>query len=305
MNANRILLQILKTVDYSQTISDVASQLYLSQPYISKLLKETESTHNVVLVNRTKPIELTDAGKIMVNGLQAIIDEEDRLNDSLNFLANQYNHPIRIGVTDPFMSSIVTELATKYYEEFQQKVQISLLTDITNNKETLGGTDILIGRRLLDSRFEQIELPQRQLNLFVTNHCNGYQPDHLYQKFSTDFFDNMNMSKYVGLSGCDSFQHYVDMSFKKENIKLFTTILVPSAADALRAVNNLSQATTITTFSTAKQTFPNLDFNLIPLPAGFISLDTTINFRSGTSSDVKELVQFLRKKLLVLNTTAV
>lgn len=306
MSTNRILLQILKAVDYSQTISDVANQLYLSQPYISKLLKETETTHKIILVDRTKPISLTDAGRTMINGLQKIVDEENRLQDSLDAMARQDNQPIKVGVTDPFMSSLVTDLLTKNYEEYpSEKIQISLLSDFNNNNETLGGTDIIIGKRSLDSHFDHLEVPQRQLNLFVTSHCNGYLADKIYQKFSAELFDTLDMSNYVGLAGCDSFQRYVEMSFKKENINLSTTVLVPTAADALRAVNNLPQATTITTLSTAEQVFPELNFNLIPLPANFISLDSTISFRSSANSEIKGLAHFLQQQLLELNKTTV
>lgn len=298
MSTTQTLLQILKEVDYAQTISDIANKLYLSQPYISKILKENEDVHRVQLVNRTKPIELTNAGRTMISGLQAIIDEEDRLNDSLNAIANADERPIRIAVTDPFMSSTVTELVTNYYQSCDhQKIQVSLLADVFNNKEVLSNFDILLGKRLKDSNFKQLEMPQRQLNLFVTDHCDGYQPDQLYQKFSTDFFETLNMVNYVGLAGCDSFQRYVEMSFKKENIGLATTVLVPTATDALRAVNNLSQATTITTISTAELVFPRLNFNLIPLPANFITLDTTINYRYGAGSMVSELAYYLQQEL--------
>ena len=108
MKADRTLLQILKAVNYSQTISEVADKLYLSQPYISNLLKKTEVTYQARLITRTKPIKLTAAGQAMINGLQAIISEEDRLVTAIGSLATAERPPLTIAVTDPFMSSQVS-----------------------------------------------------------------------------------------------------------------------------------------------------------------------------------------------------
>lgn len=88
------------------------------------------------------------------------------------------------------------------------------------------------------------------------------------------------------------------MSFQKANLSLTTHMLVPTIADALRAVTTTSESTTITTLATAKQVFPKLDFNLIPIPSNFIALDTTINVRRGSNEAVKDLVDFLQGELI-------
>ncbi|MTV81831.1 LysR family transcriptional regulator [Secundilactobacillus folii] len=302
MSTNRTLLHILKTVDYSQTISDIANRLYLSQPYISKLLKETESRHHVVMVKRSKPIELTEAGRTMIHGLQSIVDEEDRLNENLTAVANPVKQPIKIGVTDPFISGTISEAMTDYYVSHdEQRFSIRMLTDLNDHQETMNNTDILIGRRLTGSQFEKLDVPNRQLSLFVTNHCRGYQPEQLYQKFSPDMMANLDLSTYVGLAGCNAFECYVDLSFRKENIDLIRAITVPTAADALRTVDRLPKATTITTLTTAKQVFPELDFNLIPLPASFISLETSINYRQNASANVIDTAAYLQRALVHLD----
>ena len=60
----QLLYQILSTINQSRTISQVANQLYLSQPYISQVISKSEKKYQVKLVNRSSlPIELTKAGK--------------------------------------------------------------------------------------------------------------------------------------------------------------------------------------------------------------------------------------------------
>lgn len=63
----QLLYQILSTINQSRTISQVANQLYLSQPYISQVISKSEKKYQVKLVNRSSlPIELTKAGKQLI-----------------------------------------------------------------------------------------------------------------------------------------------------------------------------------------------------------------------------------------------
>ncbi|GAW99317.1 LysR family transcriptional regulator [Secundilactobacillus mixtipabuli] len=299
MSTHRTLLSILKTVEYSQTLSDVANRLFISQPYISKLLKETEQEYHVTLVTRAKPIELTDAGMTMINGLQAIVDEENQLSESLLAHVNQGNQPIHVAVTDPFLSDIVTDGLSRYYAAHpNQPINIKLLNDISlGNQIDTQNIDILVGKRLLDAHFKHIHVPDRELCLFSSSHCDGYDPDRLYQPFQYESFKALNTHSYIGFTGYDAFQRYVNQSFKKEDVNLTTAITVPTAADALRAVDTISGSTTVTTLYTAEKVFPDHDFNLMPLPANVLSLASTINYRDTTDDAIVNVAQYLRQLL--------
>ncbi|GAT17953.1 LysR family transcriptional regulator [Secundilactobacillus silagei] len=300
MSTHRTLLNILKTVEYSQTLSDVAERLYISQPYISKLLKETENNYHVTLVTRTKPVKLTSAGMTMINGLQSIVDEENQLKDTLVTNSELHHQPIHIAMTDPFLSSIVSGAMTKYYAQHsERKLDIKLINDLSVvNEADMSNVDILIGKRIRDPHFSQIELPSRQLSLFISSHCQTFDPKLLYQRFQNGSLEALNDYSYVGFAGYDIFQRYVDLSFKKESINLATSITVPTAADALEAVNNIPHATTITTLATAQRVFPDHNFNLMPLPANFISLETTISYRDMTNdSEIIEIARYLYGEL--------
>lgn len=80
MSKDKNLYNILKTTLSVNTISDIAKKLFLSEPYISKLLKQTERKYNVVLINRNnKPIKLTKAGEVFLKDLQIILDSKNEL----------------------------------------------------------------------------------------------------------------------------------------------------------------------------------------------------------------------------------
>lgn len=68
MNSLEKKIQILENVNTSETITKLAAKLYLSQPYVSRLLKEMETEYGLILVDRQdKPISLTNAGRIVLN----------------------------------------------------------------------------------------------------------------------------------------------------------------------------------------------------------------------------------------------
>lgn len=297
MKTDRILLQILKAVNYTNTISEVADKLYLSQPYISNLLKKTEETYHTTLINRRKPISLTTAGRTMIHGLQAVIIQEDRLAAAIEDLTPAENKPIIIGITDPFLSSKVTLLTSTYaHNHLKSKLEIRLLPDNADPEE-LRDLDIVIGEHLLGDDFTPSDLPMRLLYLFVSENCDGYQSDQIFQPYSSTVLKSLNTSTYIGLADHGRFQRYVEMSFQKASLSLTTNMLVPTPADALRAVATTPDSTTITTLENAKQVFPQLNFNLIELPSNFIALDTTINVRRDPSMEIQHLAIFLQAQL--------
>lgn len=304
MKNDRTLLQILKAVNYTQTISEVADKLYLSQPYISNIIKKAEATYQITLINRTKPISLTVAGHAMLNGLEIIISEEDRLTAKISTLTSTEKRTITIGITDPFLSSKVTQLTSMYDQNNQQfKLEVRLLAD-DSNVEDVRDLDIVVGQHLLDPNFVPVDLPMRLLYLFVPDSCDGYQPGQLFQKYSSSILRSLNTTTYIGLAGHASFQRYVENSFQKANLILTTKMLVPTPLDALYAMAITPNSTTITTLETAKQVFPKSNFNLIALPSNFIALDTTINVRRDTGKSVKDLANFLQDKLISHQDTA-
>lgn len=80
----KLLHQILLTVEEVKTVSELANRLYLSQPYVSQLISKAEQHYHVQLVNRKKiPISLTLAGKELVKGMERIINDRKQIEQNL------------------------------------------------------------------------------------------------------------------------------------------------------------------------------------------------------------------------------
>ena len=57
MSNERIIYNILSTVDSCRSITDIADRLYLSQPYVSKQLHNVEIKYHTKLIAR-KPLPI-------------------------------------------------------------------------------------------------------------------------------------------------------------------------------------------------------------------------------------------------------
>ena len=83
MNNLRREIQILEGAQYTATLTTLAEKLYLSQPYISRLIKKMEDNYQIKLVNRTNPLSLTKAGESILNNMKEIQAAEDNLHTNI------------------------------------------------------------------------------------------------------------------------------------------------------------------------------------------------------------------------------
>lgn len=78
MYNQQILFNILKGVNTSNTLTAIAKQLYLTEPYVSKVLRQAESHFDTKLINRDpKPIRLTSAGETILKDLEKVIESQN------------------------------------------------------------------------------------------------------------------------------------------------------------------------------------------------------------------------------------
>ena len=79
-----VLYQILTTAEDCQTVSDIAKKLFLSQPYVSQVLSKAEKKYKVTLIERrTLPIELTEAGRTLCDGLERLHSDQMKIEQDL------------------------------------------------------------------------------------------------------------------------------------------------------------------------------------------------------------------------------
>jgi len=300
MSKPRTLLSILQSVTFSTTISEIADRLYLSQPYVSRILKDEETKYGVPLVNRKdKPIELTQFGNVLLTNLRKVASAEDNLNASIENLKTQQARPIRISNRNPFLMDYLTPAIAEYVDQ-HPSVTIELTHPQDRNVENdlvAGAVDVVIDQRWNTADIQITDLPSPVYYLPIASTCQPFDPQVLFLPFEKDTLTRMADYRYVGLSGRSEFQTYVDTLFKRVGIHPRNKLFVPTPASALQTVFQMTDATTITTRKIAELNLPQGQYNLLPLPTNFIRTDNSIMCLTTAAPEIQELTVFLASQL--------
>ena len=174
MNINFELYRIFYTVANTQNITKAAEELMISQPAISKSIKNLEEHLGGQLFIRTKRgVIRTDEAKEFYNyiskAMEYIYNAESKFTDLINLNTGT----IKIGVS----STLTKEFLIPYLEEFHKKypkIDIQIVTNISSeliHKLKNGLIDIIILNIVdekLDKDIEVVECKQIE-DCFVVN----------------------------------------------------------------------------------------------------------------------------------------
>lgn len=87
------------TIAKEGNISKAAEILYVSQSYLSQYISKLESSFDVKLFDRSKvPIELTEAGRIYYNYLQASNQLYSKLTSDFDALNRERANTLNLGI---------------------------------------------------------------------------------------------------------------------------------------------------------------------------------------------------------------
>ncbi|OLF65566.1 LysR family transcriptional regulator [Staphylococcus sp. MB377] len=82
-------IQYLEAIQRSGSISHAAKHLYISQPYLSRYIKDVENDLGVTLINRdSNPLELTYSAERFLDYLHEIEDIDTQMRDELQTISN-------------------------------------------------------------------------------------------------------------------------------------------------------------------------------------------------------------------------
>ena len=105
-----LTLQYLDTLLRYGNFTKAAQQLYISQPYLTQLVKRKERELNVELINRhSAHLQLTEAGKLYYQYLEKINQEKVDFHQKLTQYNNNNEVTIKVGVL-PSMGSFILPL---------------------------------------------------------------------------------------------------------------------------------------------------------------------------------------------------
>jgi len=129
-------LQVFYTVAKRLNFTKAAKELYISQPAVSKHIKELEAHFKNRLFERTsnRKISLSPAGQILLSYAEQILHVYKSLDYDMHLLAQQHTGLLRLGASSTVAQYILPVILAKFHQKFKD-IQIQLLTGNTEDIE--------------------------------------------------------------------------------------------------------------------------------------------------------------------------
>lgn len=149
-----------------------AEELSLSQPAVSRQIEALETYYELPLFYRTKKkVELTDAGRQLLNYAVQIISLANQAEKALSSLTNLESGELCIGCGTTIGTFVITNLVI----DFQKKhpnIKVKLVIDNTSNiieKLTDNKIDLaIVAKRMNDSKFNYQPLFRDTINVYCS-----------------------------------------------------------------------------------------------------------------------------------------
>ncbi|QMV14538.1 LysR family transcriptional regulator [Vibrio spartinae] len=129
--------------------SKAADSLYISQPYLTQVIKRIENELNCQIINRSElPYRLTEQGKIYYDYLSALETVYANMRRQITALNDVNKTTIKIGILGSIGSYLMPLFLPKFLSRYPNS-QVELVEDIPENNEKRllkGEVDFFIGQ---------------------------------------------------------------------------------------------------------------------------------------------------------------
>jgi LysR family transcriptional regulator, transcriptional activator of the cysJI operon len=129
-------LKVFLAVSKHQSFTKAAAELFISQPAVTKHIKQLEADLAIQLFERKGSfILLTKGGEILLKHVNKIFDIYNELQLDLGLIKNNKQGSLRIGASTTVAQYFISPILASFYEKFP-KIQLSLLNGNTQQIET-------------------------------------------------------------------------------------------------------------------------------------------------------------------------
>lgn len=139
-------LKVFYTVANRLSFTKAATELFITQPAISKHIKELEEHYKIKLFDRNgSKILLTTAGKVLLEHTKSIFDYYRKIDYDMSALINERIGLLRVGASTTISHYLIPPLLANFHQKLKE-VKVSLLNGNTEQIESaLIKQDIEIG----------------------------------------------------------------------------------------------------------------------------------------------------------------
>lgn len=129
-------LRVFQSVAKNLSFTKASQELFISQPAITKHIKELELTYEARLFDRCGGhISLTDAGLLLLQHTERILDDYKRLEYEMHLLHNEYRGELRLGASTTIAQYVLPPYLGKFIAKCPE-VTLSLLNGNSREVET-------------------------------------------------------------------------------------------------------------------------------------------------------------------------
>lgn len=129
-------LQVFHTVAKRLNFTKASAELYISQPAVTKHIKELEEQFKTTLLERSgnKKIALTPAGEMLLDYADRLAAIYNELDFDMNLLVKKHAGGLRIGGSNTVAQYVIPPVLAKFHEKFKD-VQVNLIPGNTEQVE--------------------------------------------------------------------------------------------------------------------------------------------------------------------------
>ena len=120
-------LKVFRSVAKNLSFTKASQELFVSQPAITKHIQELEAYYQTRLFDRQgSKISLTEAGKLLLEHCDRILEDYKRLEYEMHLLNNEYMGELRLGASTTIAQYVLPPLLASFIKKFPQ-VNLSLM----------------------------------------------------------------------------------------------------------------------------------------------------------------------------------
>ncbi|SDC54872.1 LysR family transcriptional regulator [Williamwhitmania taraxaci] len=124
-------LKVFQCVAHNLSFTKASNEMFVTQPAISKHIKELESEFEVKLFNRSgNKISLTSAGDILLSYTEHILSLHNEMKFEISQLTTNLAGSIRIGASTTIAQYVIPAALAQFHERYPD-IKLSLITGNT------------------------------------------------------------------------------------------------------------------------------------------------------------------------------
>lgn len=128
-------LKVFFTVANRLSFTKAATELFITQPAVSKHIQELEEQYKIKLFDRNgSKISLTKAGELLLNHTKNIFEIYREIDFDLSALINQQQGTLRLGASTTISHYIIPPLLARFHQKLKD-IKVSLLNGNTEQIE--------------------------------------------------------------------------------------------------------------------------------------------------------------------------